>query len=364
MIISARSYPNPHALLSKDNVKLPKLEFYALGREAFLSALISMGLQKGDAVLIPAFMCNSTIKSLEAYGFDIVFIDVDQHLRLPIDQVASLISVDQVKALLIVHYFGFTQVIDEIVALCHQYDVKVIEDASHSFLSQFSVQASERRADAEIFSMRKSLPVQDGGALRLNRKNTIGCIDKPCISLISDVKNIVIRSTERVLTILGVNIYADAITKLKNNLRRFSTSGEANLECSPCLPSWSLKKYLGNELYLQKTQQIVAQNFTRLTDACTAMGFRLAFDDINHNVPQACVVYDEKGGLVEYLRARGIGAWCWPAEEMPEVVTSQVDKYPNANYFNKTLVLLPIHQSLSNQQVKHMIQVLSQWRQR
>ena len=281
MIISARSYPNPHALLSKDNVKLPKLEFYALGREAFLSALISMGLQKGDAVLIPAFMCNSTIKSLEAYGFDIVFIDVDQHLRLPIDQVASLISVHQVKALLIVHYFGFTQVIDEIVALCHQYDVKVIEDASHSFLSQFSVQASERRADAEIFSMRKSLPVHDGGALRLNSKNTTRCIDKQCLSWVSDIKNILIRLAERVLIKLDLNIYADAITKLKNNTRRFSNSGKMNTEVSPCLPSWSLKKYLSNESYLKETRQHITRNFTQLADALTAMGFKLQLMILN-----------------------------------------------------------------------------------
>ena len=364
MIISSRPYPNYQALFTKGDDKLPDFEFYTLGRQALLSALIAMGLQKGDSVIIPAYMCSSTINPLKAYGFEIVFIDVDQQLGLPLDRVKHLISDTQVKALLVVHYFGFIQSLDEVVDICHQQGVKVISDVSHSFLSQFSVRTPVERADAYIFSMRKSLPVQDGGALRLNTQDTIISADKPCISLTDDVKNIVFRLIEKVLTTLRLNIYVNTITRLKNNLRLSSTSDKVNIVVNPCSPSWSLKKYLRNELYLQKTRQIITQNFTRLCDALSAMGFRLAFDDINYNVPQACVIYDDQGGLVEHLRAQGIGAWCWPAEEMPEAVASQVDKYPNANYYNKTLVLLPIHQSVSNHQIDYMIQVLSKWQQR
>jgi len=362
MIIPARPNLNISALLSRAKPSNHlEVEFYMLGREALLSALIHLGLKKGDGVIVPAYMCSSTLEPLEAYGLEIVFIDVDQQLRLPMDQLRVLICDNQVKALLAVHYFGFTQKIDEILSLCCQHGVKVIEDASHSFLSQSLSRTSKRRADAEIFSMRKSLPVHDGGALRLNSKNTTRCIDKQCLSWVSDIKNILIRLAERVLIKLDLNIYADAITKLKNNTRRFSNSGKMNTEVSPCLPSWSLKKYLSNESYLKETRQRITRNFTQLADALTAMGFKLAINDIEYNVPQACVIYDNKGGLVDYLREQGVGAWRWPAEEMPEVVASQAEKYPNANHYNKTLVLLPIHQSVSAQQINHMIQVLSKW---
>jgi len=46
----------------------------------------------------------------------------------------------------------------------------------------------------------------------------------------------------------------------------------------------------------------------------------------NDVVPQACVIYDDKGGLAYYLRSKGIGAWRWPNKEMPEEVTQHSDQ--------------------------------------
>ena len=48
-----------------------------------------------------------------------------------------------------------------------EYGFKVIEDASHSFMSQLWRDRGNIKGDIEIFSMRKSLPVVDGGALRM-----------------------------------------------------------------------------------------------------------------------------------------------------------------------------------------------------
>ena len=362
MIIPARPNPNISALLSRTKPSNHlEVEFYMLGREALLSALIHLGLQKGDGVIVPAYMCSSTLEPLEAYGLEIVFIDVDQQLRLPMDQLRALISDNRAKALLAVHYFGFTQKTDEILSLCHQHGINVIEDASHSFLSQLLSRTSKSRADAEIFSMRKSLPVQDGGALRLNAQNVIRGNDKPCVSCVGDVKNMLTRLAEKTLTTFGFNIYAGTFTRVKNYIRRTGANGAINTEADPCQPSWTLKKYLGNKSYLQETRQRVTQNFTHLSGALTAVGFKLAFTDLGNSVPQACIIYDDKGGLAEHLRVQGIGAWRWPAEEMPEVVATQAEKYPNANHYNKTLVLLPIHQSVSARQINHMIQVLSKW---
>jgi len=363
MIIPARPNPNVSALLSRSKPSnYLEAEFYTLGREALLSALVYLGLKKGDGIIIPAYMCNSTLEPLKAYGFDLIFVDVDQHLRLPTDWLSPLISENQVKALLVVHYFGFTQALDEIVNLCHQHDVKVIADASHNFLSQQSGQNSKSLADVEIFSMRKSLPVRDGGALRFKTYQLRNVADKSCLSWLADAKYLLGRLIEKVLITVGLNIYTGTITRLKNRLRQTHTQEQLATESKPCQPSWGLKKYLGDESYLRKAQQRITKNFTQLSDALIHMGFKLVFDDIEYNVPQACVIYDDKGGLVDYLRQQGVGAWGWPAEEMPEAVANQSEKYPNANHFNKTLVLLPIHQNLTSRQINYMVQVLSKWR--
>jgi len=79
MIISARPYPDIKALVSKDNPSnMHDFRFFPLGRDALLSSLIALGLQKGDGVIVPAYMCSSTIQPLQEHGFKLIFVDIDK----------------------------------------------------------------------------------------------------------------------------------------------------------------------------------------------------------------------------------------------------------------------------------------------
>jgi len=67
VIISARPFPYFDAIFSKSGYSdLIHVEFHFLGREALLSSLIKSGVQRGDGIIIPAYMCDSTIKPLKA----------------------------------------------------------------------------------------------------------------------------------------------------------------------------------------------------------------------------------------------------------------------------------------------------------
>jgi dTDP-4-amino-4,6-dideoxygalactose transaminase len=325
---------------------------------------VALGLKKGDSIIIPAYMCDSTIKPLKVYGFNLVFIDIEKDLSLSVDKLRKAIEEGQIKALLVVHYFGLTQNFDKVIDACRECGVKVIEDASHSFMSQFLRNKDVIKGDAEIFSMRKSLPVNDGGSLRINDSNdelVRECNDQ-CMSIISDARYLMLRLFEKLVTVLSINIYGKFINNIKIKLRSKTTNEIYNLNVEACQASWQLRKYLGNEKYLQNTQQIIVNNFNQLSRALNRLGFRLFVESVEGNVaPQACVVYDDKGGLVDYLRSKGIGAWRWPDEEMPEEVTQNSDQYPNAIFFDEKLVLIPIHQSLGDKQINYIIQVLSRW---
>ncbi len=134
MIISARPHPDIGTIFSSTaRLESNSLKFYPLGRDALLSSLVSLGLNKGDSIIIPAYMCNSTINPLKTYGFILVFIDIEKDLAMSIDELKKVIESNQIKALLIVHYFGLTQNFDKVINLCREFNVKVIEDASHSF---------------------------------------------------------------------------------------------------------------------------------------------------------------------------------------------------------------------------------------
>ena len=366
MIISARPYPYINTLFSSGGYfDLTHYEFHSLGREALLNCMIKLGLHSGDKIIIPAYMCESTIKPLRSYGFDLVFIDIDENLSLPIDKLKKVITNKQTKALLLVHYFGLTQEIDEIVGLCHEHGIKVIEDASHSFMSQFLRDKKSTTGDATIFSMRKNLPIVDGGALRINnssydmaKKN-----NNKCVSIISDVKYLILRFLEKLVTGLGVNIYSQIINNIKTKFRSKMNNEVYNHNNIKALKSsWQLSKYLGNEEYLKSSQQKIIQNFNLLSQALQQIGFRLFVESVEDNVvPQVCIIYDDSGELIEYLRSKGIGAWRWPDVEMPDEVTHNPSQYPNTVFFDKKLALLPIHQSIGDKQINYMIRVLSNW---
>ena len=93
MIISARPYPYIAALFSSgDYFDLTCYEFHQLGWESLLYSLIKLGLKVGDRIIIPAYMCDSTIKPLSSYGFNLVFIDIDENLSLPVDKLKKIID--------------------------------------------------------------------------------------------------------------------------------------------------------------------------------------------------------------------------------------------------------------------------------
>tara|TARA_B110000967_G_scaffold208961_1_gene263047 strand:+ start:2299 stop:3420 length:1122 start_codon:yes stop_codon:yes gene_type:complete len=366
MIISARPYPDIKVLTSKDNLSnMHDFRFFPLGRDALLFSLIILGLKKGDGVIVPAYMCSSTIQPLQEYGFKLIFVDIDKSLKLPINIIKQTIAKDDsIKALLEVHYFGLTKNMDKVIDVCREYGIKVVEDASHSFMSQFLRNKACIKSDAEIFSMRKSFPIIDGGALRINNEgyDMAKKSNNQGVSIINDVKYLILRFLEKIVMGFGVNIYSRFINNIRTKLHSKKTHEIYDFNVEICQASWQLRKYLSNEKYLQDTQQIIVNNFNQLSQAFQALGFRLLVKSVEDNIiPQACIVYDDKGGLVDYLRSKGIGVWSWPDENMPYNVSKNPQDYPHSVYMNNKLVLFPIHQRIEEKHIQYMIYILRQW---
>jgi len=360
MIVTAKPSPSISSLISRERYAFSKfinMSFYPLGRDALLSGLIALGIQKGDSIIIPAYMCNSTIQPLADYGFKLIFIDIDKNLNLPIDKVKKVVIENDAKALLVVHYFGFVQQINKLVDACHTLGVKVVEDSSHSFLSSKFNDSLAFIGDMEIFSMRKSLPVQDGGALRF--KDGFVLLDiKKCSAFKNDIRYLMVRFVEKIAIRLGFNIYNATITKKKNNIRNINKSKVLEKRFAACKPSWQLSRYLKNEKYLTTTKLRINRNFNKLSKSIKKLGFRLVVEAVSDNIPQALVFYDEKGGLVDYLRDNGVGAWNWPGVDLPKSVHSNIKKYPNSIHMSKQLVFLPIHQDITKRDIEYMVKIL------
>ena len=263
------------------------------------------------------------------------------------------------------HYFGFTKEFNKVIDLCRKSDIKIVEDASHSFMSQLLRSHDDIKCDAEIFSMRKTLPVFDGGALRMryHKYDEANKVDNTYSSKINDTKYLISRLLEKILTEMGVNIYSQFLSKIRNKLPSNNNGNSIARIPSSIRPSWQLNSYLSNNKYLYSIDHIINKNYKQLSQGLLQLGFRLLFDSVKKGiVPQACIVKDQYGGLVEYLRSNGVGAYRWPDDELPREVINNPDLFSNTISLNNKLVLIPIHQSLNSKKINKIIQVLRIWK--
>lgn len=368
MIVSSKAFPDLrsmlHSKLDGCFFELSNIQFFNLGRDALLAGVRSLNLVEGDSIIVPAYMCESAIRPLRFYGYELIFVDVDENLNIPLCNIESIIKKFNVKALLVVNYFGFTMNIGSLVNFCHKYNVKVIEDSSHSFMSQLFRDSVDIHSDMEIFSMRKVLPVQDGGALRINvecNKN-IRLGDKTCVSIMSTAFYLFVRLVEKIAIMFRINLYGARFTKLKQYIRRSRKTSSNDMVFYQCKPSFFLEHYLSDGDYLNMTKNCIRNNFIKLSGMLMKIGIKPFYGDVsNQCVPQACLIYDDKGGMADYLRHNGIGAWQWPANELPDEIRRSPGAYPNATRLDKCLVLLPVHQNITNRHCSYMLKVLSQW---
>ncbi len=134
-------------------------------RYALFHALSALGLGNGDRLLVPAYCCGTEVDPILARGINIQWYELDENNHINMRKIKELWRED-IKGLLVTHYFGFNQLTGEIIDFCRENKISLIEDCAHAFLSSSeSGEPLGANGDASIFSIRKSLPIPDGGAL-------------------------------------------------------------------------------------------------------------------------------------------------------------------------------------------------------
>jgi len=145
-----------------------RCQYYFSARYALAGGLKAIGINPGEKVLIPSYNCGVELGPFYHFNIEPVFYKVDKNLRVDIEELVR-IKDKNIKALMITHYLGFPQEIDEIEKYCKEKNIYLIEDCAHSFLSNFKEQQLGSYGDIAFFSILKTLPVPNGGLLIINR---------------------------------------------------------------------------------------------------------------------------------------------------------------------------------------------------
>jgi dTDP-4-amino-4,6-dideoxygalactose transaminase len=154
------------------------LVFTSAARVAFRHLLSSLQIEQPQVLLLPAYIGftdregSGVFDPVEQTRTSFEFYKVDDNLAFSFNDIEQRFKAGDVKAFLIIHYFGFCSVdIDKLAALCKAYDVLLIEDCAHAFQLASASELFGNKGDFAFYSLHKYLPTSSGGILRINNSN-------------------------------------------------------------------------------------------------------------------------------------------------------------------------------------------------
>lgn len=219
---------------------------FALGRNAIYAACQSLGLKPGDEVLSPAFDCDGSLQPFKVSGIKLNFFRSDPYtFSVDIDDIKKRIG-PKTKLIHIINHFGMPQPWDRLLVFRKEYGIPILEDCAYSLFSSFRGKSFGTFGDMSIFSLRKNLPLIDGGMLRLNGpRYSFGMPEK---------MSPFFYRTEfgNVLTLIKASLgYYKAPEGLRRILRKFNPAVEPPpplySEPEKGYPDWPLRDKIGEE---------------------------------------------------------------------------------------------------------------------
>lgn len=135
--------------------------------EGLFSSMKLMDIAPGDEVILPSISFVGAGNAICANGSIPVFCDVDRRTQNVRAQDIEQKITAKTKAILLIHYGGVPCEMDEIMALAKQYNLKVIEDSACSVYSTYKGKACGTIGDMAMWSFdaMKILVCGDGAML-------------------------------------------------------------------------------------------------------------------------------------------------------------------------------------------------------
>lgn len=344
--------------------------YHYSARYSLAAGIQALGLGKGDRVLVPSYNCG---------------VEIDPFLRMDIEPVvyrvrkdltADLADIKQkakkrASAVLVTHYLGFPQSVEEIKDICSERNMYMIEDCAHAFLSNHEDRALGSFGDFGFFSLLKSLPLPNGGALVINNES-LRYAHRPrkpnsvatllyTMELLKQSKNV--DRTIREQVVRGLWGCVSAITwsaKLLLSAFRRTVRNEGLFLVRPdsrvfldALRGWGLSGLSRRIIETTDCSRIKAARRRNFEYVHKRIMERREDNILLRNLPEGvCPLFyptilksmDSRERLYQALRERGIVTHPWWREFHPAVPWAE---FPEAVHLKEGLLGIPIHQDLN-----------------
>lgn len=333
----------------------PQTHLTRNGRFAIREGLHALGLPQGAKVLIPAWHCGSEADAILAAGFRISLYRLHKDLSADLDDIRRQLDSGGVAAIYAIHYFGFQQPIKEMQTLAKQNGTLVIEDAA---LALFSRTAEGTplgcQGDMSVFSLVKTLPLPDGGALWLQHPRP------------------------QALKRLSPAPLRPALAGLKGLLRRSfnrpALAVQAELQPPQQLEKWHPQAGI-DPADMRGQISAFSRCLLRASDAATVTAaHRRNYQHLQHGVPRsnrmrplmptlpagACPAFfplftPDADRMHAMLQAEGIQSVRFWRQFHPAV---DLSAHPGARELKRSVLRLPVHPGLQPQDLQRICEVL------
>lgn len=139
----------------------------ASGLDALILAFRALGIKEGDEVIVQANTYIASVMGVTINGATPIFVEPDEYYGIDASKIEEAIT-DRTRAVLVVHLYGQSCQMDEIVRICKEHNLKLVEDCAQSHGSGFDGKMTGTFGDIGCFSFYPSKNLGafgDGGAI-------------------------------------------------------------------------------------------------------------------------------------------------------------------------------------------------------
>jgi perosamine synthetase len=158
-------------------LKMMDVKYGVLAPNGTLSlymALKSLGIGKGDEVIVPNFTFIASANAIEMVGAKPVFCDIQEtDLHIDLTKAKKLIT-RRTKAIMPVHIYGMSCNMDAVVEFAKKHNIKIVEDAAQAVGVKWNGKQAGTFGDVGSFSFfaDKTLTTGEGGLVVTNCEET------------------------------------------------------------------------------------------------------------------------------------------------------------------------------------------------
>ena len=130
--------------------------FVNSGSSANLAALYSLllsGKLRNNKIVVPAVSWVTTVTPAVQFGMEPIMCECDEdNLGLNIEHLKQIINEHDPSSIILVHVLGFPNHMNEILELCEEHDIRLIEDTCESIGSEYDGKKLGTFGDLSTFS--------------------------------------------------------------------------------------------------------------------------------------------------------------------------------------------------------------------